>query len=213
MATLNLGYKIWNSQNFLACCSAGDSGEGNPADVINCYDGAGNPRGASIVPYINCDTGTVRWDFIDNLTEYPSFEGARNGIAITDPNSGIITLWDVSGTANSGEGETPADKLLNFLSACNCVDCDTDTFILEGEYECVYPAFGESVYCYNVTVTASAGKVLELTNIAMKYNAYLVGYPLQTAHVAGGTTTVYRICLNRPIADIGKLPNTTWVLV
>lgn len=212
MATYTVGYKIWDSQTFLACCSAGDSGTGDPSTPVQCGEGW-NPRGAQLVPFINCDEGTVRWDLWDNVTEYQTVEGARNGIAVTDPTSGVITLWDVSGTANSGAGDDVADKMLNFLPICNCTDCDGELEVLAGEYECVYPEFSTGLYCYNVTFTSNKGTVLEMTNIAMKYNDYLVGYPMQTSHVAGSTTTVYRICLNRPIAQVGKLPNSTWVLV
>lgn len=212
MATYTVGYKIWDSQTFLACCSAGESGTGNPSTPVMCGEGW-NPRGAQLVPFINCDEGTVRWDLWDNVIEYTSVEGARNGIAVTDPVSGVITLWDVSGTANSGAGDDVSDKMLNFLPICNCTDCTGDLEVLQGQYECDYPEFATAEYCYDVTFTENDGRQLSLTNIAMKYQAYLVGYPMQTSHVAGSTTTVYRICLNRPIAEVGKLPNSTWVLV
>jgi len=212
MARLTLGYKIWDSVNFLACCSAGDSGTGDPADVITCGQDW-NPRGASIVPYVNCDTGTVRWDLYDALTEYPADgTGARNGVAVTDPITGVITIWDVSGSAGSGEGETVAGKLFNFLSVCNCTDCEGGSEILAGEYECDYPEIPNNVYCYDVAYTTD-GSPLNARTLAMSYNQYLVGYPIQTAYNTTNGATTIRICLNRPIASIGKAANQTWTLV
>lgn len=212
MAQQTLGYKIWDSTFGISCCSAGESGTGNPSDVVQCFEGW-NPRGAQLVPHTNCDTGTVRWDLWDDVTEYTSIDGARNGIAVTNPETGEITVWDVSGTANSGAGDDVSDKMLNFLPICNCTDCEGELEILQGQYECDYPDIPTNIYCYNVVQTSNDGSVLNLTTIAMQYNAYLIGYPQQTAHTANSTTTTYRICLNRPIEQVGKVPNSTWTLV
>jgi hypothetical protein len=158
---------------------------------------------------VNCDTGTIRWDLNDNITEYSSsVAGVRNGIAVTNPETGVITVWDVLG----GGTETPAEKLLAFLPICNCTDCTGDLEILQGEYECDYDAVTVPTYCYNVTsVTDGGNNALRI--FAMKYNAYLVGYPIQTSYNLNSGSTVYRICINKPIAEIGNASTETWVLV
>lgn len=215
MAAITLGFKIWDSTNFLACCSAqSDSGSGSgsliPADVISCGDGW-NPRGAQLVPHVNCDTGTIRWDLWDNLTSYPDNAGARNGIAVTNPETGVITLWDVSGAFDSSTEETVATKLYNFLQVCNCTDCEGGTVILAGEYECVYPSVPISTYCYDVTFIGNGG-TLEIRTFAMMYNANLIGYPIQTAYNLSTGSTKLRVCLNKPISEIGHSANHTWSL-
>jgi len=204
MATVTNGFKIWDSTNFISCCSAG-SGSGDPSNVIQCGEGW-NPRPAQITPKYNCDIGTITWFLNDNITgSYPSVDGARNGIAVTNPMTNEVTLWDVTGS-------TPAEKLAEFLPICNCTDCTGNVDSLAGEYECDYPDVPVDAYCYNV-VFVGDGRDNTLKLFAMRYNAYLVGYPFQTAYNPTTGSTTYRVCLNRPIAQIGNPSSQTWTLV
>lgn len=208
MATITTGFKIWDSTYFMSCdCSGSGSGSGDAGNIVQCWDGDGNPRGAQLQPKVNCDTGLITWFLADYLASYPTtIVGARNGVAVTNPFTGEVTVWDVAGT-------TVAAKLLAFADICNCVDCTGNLTILAGEYECIYPAVPTNTYCYNVTITGSDGANNSLRLFAMNINNYLNSYPIQTAYNPATSVAVYRVCLSAPIASIGKPATQTWVLV
>lgn len=206
MANVTLGYLLWDSIHFINC-DCPESGD-NPSNVVTCGDGW-NPRGAQLIPNVDCATGEVSWILYDYVNTYADIDGARNGIAVTNPETGVIYVWDVNGTDDENG---VADKLDRFLQLCNCVDCDGGLELLAGEYECDYPSIPSTSYKYEVTVTDGENP-LGIRHLAMNYNANLIGYPYVKSFNEGTGVHVYVITLNAPIATIGHPSNQSWVLV
>lgn len=206
MATINLGYLMWDSSTGINCnCT-----ENVPTDVINCGKDW-NARGAQLIPKVDCVTGETTWILSDYLKTYPLGNGVRNGIAVTDPTTGVIYVWDIS---SGGATETIADKLQAMLSICNCFDCEGEEAIhTYGEYQCNYPAIADGNYCYNVTITNDGEPNSNGSRkLALVYNDFLVGYPFVISYNPANGTRVYRVCLNEDIDKVGRGAGQTWVL-
>ena len=184
---LKLGYLIWDQVNALACDVT------KQPVVCNV-----NARPASLVP-VNIDGVTgVMWQLWDDIKEWPSNTGARNGIAVTI--DGTVYVWDVYGAATSDEDEdSPYAKLSAFLELCkDCEDCDAEGITtLAGEYEGTYPAVPANKFCYNVTVTGVTEypTAQSIKYVELNFGNYLAEQVKVVSYDAGTDTAVYLVCL------------------
>lgn len=192
---LKLGYLIWDQVNGLACDVTK-----NPV-VCNV-----NARPASLVPVTMDGVTGTRWDLWDDIKEWPSNTGARNGIAVTI--DGTVYVWDVFGAATSDEDEdSPYAKLAAFLELCkNCEDCDAEgVSTLAGEYEGTYPAVPATKFCYNVTVTGVEDypSAQDIKYVELQFGNYLAEQVKIVSYNAGTDTAVYRVCLTAQVTANG----------
>ena len=200
---LNLGYLMWSNTN-LAC---------DTKKPITC---ALNARPAYISPRRYDGVNELQWIFNDNVTEWVTGQGNRNGIAVDIDD--VTYLWDVQGDASSDEVEnSPFAKLAAFLELCkDCENCDdAGVATLAGEYEFTYPAIPSGTFCYNVTVTGvtSYPSAQDVQFVEMNAGTYLVGAVGVVSYNAGTDTAVYRMCLSKAYTQIGFPSNYSFAAV
>lgn len=201
---LNLGYLMWSNTN-LAC---------DTKKPITC---ALNARPAYISPRRYDGVNELQWIFNDNVTEWVTGQGNRNGIAVDIDD--VTYLWDVQGDASSDEEEnSPNAKLAAFLELCkNCENCDdAGVATLAGEYEFTnYPAIPSGTFCYNVTVTGvtSYPSAQDIQVVEMSGGTYLIGAVGVVSYNAGSDTAVYRMCLSKAYTQIGFPSNYSFAAV
>lgn len=200
---LNLGFLIYSTDN-VAC------------DVKQAIVCATNARPAYLEPRMYDGVNEAQWILNDNVTEWVTGMGNRNGIAV-DIND-VTYLWDVQGDASSDEEEnSPYAKLAAFLELCkNCEDCDNQgVSTLAGEYEFSYPAIPSGEFCYNVTVTevTSYPSASDIQRVEMTAGTFLVGAVGVVSYNAGSDTAVYRMCLSKVYSAIGFPSNYSFAAV
>jgi len=200
---LKLGFLIWSTDS-LAC---------DVKQPIRCDL---NARPAYLQPEIFDGVNQTQWKLFDNVTEWGSNTGSRNGVAVDI--DGVTYLWDVQGDASSDEEEnSPFAKLAAFLELCkNCENCDdTGVGTLAGEYEFSYPAVPNPKYCYNVSVTGvvSYPNAQDVQFVEMSAGTYLVGAVGVVSYNTGSDTAVYRMCLSKPYTAIGFPSNYSFSAV
>lgn len=216
MAQVKLGYLIWDSRQGLNC---------NPT-IPRAFTISDNFRPASLVPKTFGCGSDVTWQLYDgietSLTTWGSYAtGQRNGIAVTTED-GVVELWDIYGGASSDEStvNSPHAKLETYaaftgggatasvLGVQAFYPDDENSTHVRGQYSGYagqgFPALATAAtYCYSFT-RSDSGDAQSVSLVELFYANYITGKVVVYDRNDGTGVTTYKICFDRPSAQIGK---------